>query len=65
MKRVMVAMVLAIGLALAAPAWAGDQERLVIRDEYGRRVQTVEPGVGGKKVIRDENGRRVGEVERR
>lgn len=48
-------------LLLAAPALAKDRQ--VIRDESGRRVGTVEQGVGDRRVIRDESGRRIGTVE--
>ncbi len=48
-------------LFLALPALAKDRQ--IIRDSSGRRVGTVEQGVGKRQVIRDESGRRVGTVE--
>jgi hypothetical protein len=53
----------ALGLTLMLVGSAGAEERQVIRDEHGRRVGTIEQGVGERQVIRDEHGRRVGAIE--
>lgn len=39
--------------------------RLVVKDARGRRVGTVEQGIGGRLIIRNTRGARVGTVQHR
>lgn len=65
MRRVGPAMIIALALVGAAAPPSHAKERHIIRDESGRRVGTVEQGVGGRQVIRDQGGQRLRTVEPR
>ncbi len=55
--------VVAVILALALLVGTASAQDYIVRDSSGRRVGTVEQGIGERLIQRDASGRRTGTIE--